>query len=68
MVVAEFQGWFSPGVIHFFVRKNNTWEEVTIIDEPTFDDRFGLNMALFENQTLIASDKNVYPIQDYFNP
>ena len=39
-----------------------------IIDGPTFDEEVWSEVVLFENQTLVASDKNVYPVQDYFNP
>lgn len=68
MIVNEFRGHDRSQVIHFFVQNNNTWEEVTTIDEPTFDTDFGKRVALFGNTTLIASNKNVYPLQDYFNP
>ena len=68
MVVTEFQGLDSPCVIRFFVRRNITWVEVTRIDGPTLDERVWSEVALFGNQTLIASGKNVYPMQDYFNP
>jgi len=67
MVVSERRGSRS-NVIHFFVQKNNTWEEVASIDEPTFDKDFGERVALLGNTTLIASKTNVYPLQDYFPP
>lgn len=68
MAVSEFRGHDISRVIHFFVQKNNTWKEIVTIDEPTFDKYFGERVALLGNKTLIGSNKNVYPLQDYFNP
>ena len=61
MVVSKHREGRS-NVIHFFERKDHVWEEVDIIDEPTFDESFGRQVALFGNTTLIASNTNVYPL------
>ena len=61
-------GWPSdPSVIHFFLQRNNTWEEVAIIDEPTFDKYFGWIVAVSGNATLVNSARNAYLLQDYFH-
>jgi len=57
-------------VIHFFVQKNNAWEEVATIEESTLDDvSFGWHrhIALSGNSTMITSSENVYLVQDYYN-
>ena len=61
MVLGEFR-YPRPLAVHFFVRKNNVWEEVAIIDESTFPLCFGYVLALFGNTTLIASGRNVYQV------
>ena len=66
MVVSEWSDGIS-NVIHFFERKNHIWEEVNRIDEPTFDEYFGYQVALFGNTTLITLLTNVYPLEDYFS-
>ena len=66
MVVSERSCSTSNDII-FFMRKNHVWEEVNIIDEPTFDEYFGEQVVSFGNTTLIASLTNVYPLEDYFS-
>ena len=53
--------------IHFLILTSGTWTEVTTINEPIFDQDIGVQVALFGNQTLIASSTNVYPVEDYFH-
>ena len=66
MVVSE-DGYGISSVIHFFERKNHVWEEVNRIDNPSMDEYFGWEVALFGNATLIASRTNVYSLEDYFS-
>ena len=66
MVVSE--GRFGrSSVIHFFERKNHVWEEVNRIDNPGLDESFGWQVTLFGNTTLITSNTNVFPLEDYFS-
>lgn len=67
MVVSEFKRQDRSRVLHFFVRKGNAWEEVAAVDEPTLHKYFGERVALFGNSTLVASNKNVYLLADYFD-
>jgi len=59
MVVVEFRVGRSFA-IHVFLQKKNVWEEVATIDESIFGKRFGEAVALSENVTVVASDRNVY--------
>jgi hypothetical protein len=62
MVLGECRSGRS-NVIHFFVLENGAWREVRTLDEPTFDQSFGEDVALSRNHVLISSKKNIY-----FNP